>query len=97
METEEEKVVDIDADIIEEEKENSILKSVANRFMPMEEPLPEKANMEAMIEMLGRIEHELVIYRRERVYKTYLWAALLMLPILGLGYLIPSFIKSVQI
>lgn len=93
MEKEEEKIVDVDAEMTAEDNEESIFSSVAKSFVAIEKPLPEVANMESMLEMLGRIEHELVVYRRERLYKTYLWLALIILPILGFGFLIPSFIK----
>lgn len=94
MKKEEEKIINIDEDLDKKDKEDSILTSVASRFAAIEKPLPKEASMESILEMLGRIESELVTYRRERLYKTYMWIALFMLPILGLGYLIPEFLKN---
>ncbi len=94
MENEVEKVVNVDVDMIAEDKEDSLLTSVAKRFAAIEEPLPEVANMESLLEMLGRIEHELVVYRRERLLKTYMWLAVLLIPILGLSFLVPSFLRG---
>lgn len=79
----------------EEEKDDSIIKDFAKSFVVIEEPLPEKANMAAVLEMLGRIEKELVIYRRERLTRFYLTILLFILPLIGLGYLLPGFMKGI--
>lgn len=78
----------------EEEKDESIIKDFAKSFVVVEEPLPEKANMAALLEMLGRIEKELIIYRRERLTRFYLMLLLFILPLIGFGYLIPSFMSG---
>ena len=80
---------------IEEHQSNPIVE-IAKSLVAIEEPMPEKADFDAMVKLLGRIEHELVIYRRERLLKTYLLGALVLLPLIGLGYLIPEFLKSIK-
>lgn len=77
----------------EEEKDNAFA-DIARSLVGIEEPLPEKHDMHAVVELLGRIEHELVLYRRERLLKSYLLAALVILPLIGFGFLIPEFLRS---
>lgn len=79
-----------------EEGDEGPLREFAKSLVAIEEPLPEKHDMNAVLEMLGRIEHELVLYRRERLLKSYLLAALVILPLIGFGFLIPEFLRSVK-
>jgi hypothetical protein len=69
---------------------------LAKSLVAIEEPIPEKHDMNAVVELLGRIEHELVLYRRERLLKSYLLMALVILPLIGFGFLIPEFLRSVK-
>lgn len=78
----------------EKDEDESIIKDIAKRFVVIEEPIPEKANMQSILEMLGRIEKELVTYRRERLVKFYLLILFFILPLIGLGYLIPSYMAG---
>lgn len=77
--------------------EESKIVELAKDLVAIEKPLPEKADMKAVVELLGRIEHELIVHRRERLVKTYLIVIAFLLPLLGLGFLIPEFLKSVKI
>jgi hypothetical protein len=78
------------------EGEDGPFKEFAKSLVAIEEPMPEKHDMNAVLEMLGRIEHELVLYRRERLLKSYLLAALVILPLIGFGFLIPEFLRTVK-
>lgn len=78
-----------------EDKEGAFAE-FAKSLVAIEEPMPEKHDMNAVLEMLGRIEHELVLYRRERLLKSYLLAALVILPLIGFGFLIPEFLRTVK-
>ncbi len=80
----------------ESEEGDSIIKDIAKSFVVIEEPLPEKANMESILEMLGRIERELIIYRRERLTRFYIILLVFILPLIGLGYLIPNFMSVIS-
>lgn len=77
-----------------EEDEPKIME-LAKELVAIEKPMPKTADLSAVVELLGRIEHELIVYRRERLFRTYLLILLFLLPILGLGYIIPEFMKGV--
>lgn len=79
-----------------EDEKDGPLEGFAKSLVAIEEPLPEKQDMGAVLEMLRRIEHELVLYRRERLLKSYLLMALVVLPLIGFGFLIPEFLRSVK-
>jgi hypothetical protein len=80
--------------VVEKDDEPKLME-IAKELVAIEKPLPETADLKAVVELLGRIEHELIVYRRERLFRTYLIILLFLLPILGLGYIIPEFMKGV--
>ncbi len=77
----------------EQMNEDSTLIDIAKDLVAIEKPLPEKADMKAVVELLGRIEHELVIYRRERIIKSAIVFLGFAASIGGLSFLIPEFIR----
>ncbi|HXK38402.1 MAG TPA: hypothetical protein VJ579_05035 [Candidatus Paceibacterota bacterium] len=81
---------------LHEEGNDGPLKEFAKSLVAIEDPMPEKHDLGAVLEMLGRIEHELVLYRRERLLKSYLIAALVILPLIGFGFLIPEFLRTAK-
>ncbi len=81
---------------IEEEEHGNPFAGLAKSLVALEEPLPENRDIDAVVKLLGRIEHELVLYRRERLLKSYLLIMLVLLPLIGLGFLIPEFMRSLK-